>query len=210
MTYCLLASFLQDQIEKPGNIWCHDLNLPMSAVLYIKKQLKSIWILCLLCRVSELLGCMSFGVCSLIDPDKVSLNEQIRFPNTFLHSGFPLFSNLRLRFVCSSIGPWMFRVQLAMREFEWPQYLGGGNTSRSAVSSLSPADTGATTCLCHSRNSNVTDRTRPDIIVLQFPCSIAVYHVGNNAFVTPTGVTLWKTWVFTRGKNVTLTDFELQ
>lgn len=119
----------------------------------------------------------------------------------------PLVFRSRLRFVCSSVGPWTFRVQLGVREFEWPQYSGvggGGNTLRSAVSLLSPADTGATTALSVSpsqlkRHGSHTSPLYYFTVSLQ-KFTLRFYHVAHKTFVTLTGVTLEKSGVFWRRK----------
>lgn len=54
-------------------------------------------------RISTLLGCMSFGVRSLMDPDKVGLNTKVTDIQTFC-KWFPVKLSLCIS-VCLSIRP---------------------------------------------------------------------------------------------------------
>lgn len=157
-----------------------------------------------LCRASELLGCMSFGVCSLMEPDKVSQNEQIPFPNAFLHGGFPSLSDLACVLSAHPSDHERSGFSSACVNSSDLNIRGGGNTLRSAVSLLSPADTGATTALSVSpsqlkRHGSHTSPLYCFTVSLQ-KFSIAVYHVAHKTFVTLTGVTLEKSGVFWRRK----------
>lgn len=106
-------------------------------------------------------------------------------------------------FVCSSVEPWLFWVQLGVQEFEWPQYLGRGNTLRSPMSSSLPADTRATTALSVSPSQLQRHRLHTSwlyccTVSLQ-KFSFVVYSVDHMAFVTAARVTLEITVVW-RGK----------
>lgn len=131
------------------------------------------------------------------------VNEQIWFSSIFLHGHFPLFSLLASVFVCSTAEPWLFRVQLGVQEFEWPRYLGRGNTLRSPMSSLSPADTRATTALsappsrCQRHRLHTSWRYCFRVWLQKF--SFVVWNVERKTFVTPARVTPEIT-VFWRGK----------
>lgn len=155
-----------------------------------------------LCRGSELLGCMSFGVGSLMEPDKVSQNEHIPFPNAFLHGGFPSFSHLACVLSAHPSDHERSGFSSACVNSSDLNIRGWGRRKHFEVSGVV-----VVACRYWSDNSAVcvalaTQTSRiahvPTLSFYSFPAEIhtAVYHVAHKTFVTLTGVTLEKSGVF--------------
>lgn len=147
---------------------------------------------------------MSFGVCSLMDPEKVSQNEQIPFPNAFLHGGFPSFSDLGCVLSAHPSDHKRSGFSSACVNLSDLNIRSGGVGGRKH---FEVSGVVVVACRYWSDNSAVcvalaTQTSRiahvPTLLFYSFPAEIhiAVYRVAHKTFVSLTGVTLGKSGVF--------------
>lgn len=156
---------------------------------------------------------MSFGVCSLMDPDKVSLNEQIWFPNTFLHGGFTLVFQISPAF-CVLIRRTMNVPGSARRAWIWVTSIFEGRkhfevSGVVAVACRYWSDDSAVCVALATQTPQITHVLT--LLFYSFPaetqhCCLSCW---SQEFCDSDWCHSWENWSLLKGKNVTLTDFEL-